>query len=48
VTGKSGSGTTRHFTWTARSDRGVVVDGNDTLGLDAGRILYHYTSFSLS
>jgi len=48
VTGKSGSGTTRQFTWTARSDRGLVVDGNDTLGLDAGRILYHYTSFSLS
>jgi hypothetical protein len=50
VTGKSGSGTTRQFTWSAISDRGSVVDGNDTLGLapDGNRILYHYTSFSLS
>jgi hypothetical protein len=50
VTGKSGSGTTRQFTWTARSDRGAVVDGSDTLGLNSegGRIQYHYTSFSLS
>jgi len=50
ITGKSGSGSTRQFTWTAHSDRGSVVDGSDTLGLgpDGNRILYHYTSFSLS
>ena len=50
VTGKSGNGTTRQFTWTARSDRGDVLDGSDTLGLapDEDRILYHYTSFSVS
>ena len=47
VTGKSGSGTTRQFTWTARSDRGSVLDGNDTLGLRDGRILYHYTYFTI-
>jgi hypothetical protein len=48
VTGKSGSGRTRQFTWTARSDRGNVSDGSDTLGLSGGRILYHYTSFSVN
>jgi hypothetical protein len=50
VTGKSGSGSTRHFTWSARSDRGSVVDGSDTLGLapDGNRILYHYTSFHVT
>lgn len=48
VSGKSGSGGTRQFTWTARSDRGSVLDGNDTLAIVDGRILYHYTSFSVS
>ncbi len=48
VTGKSGSGSTRQFTWTASSDRGAVADGSDTLGLADGRILYHYTSFTVS
>lgn len=47
VTGKSGSGSTRQFTWTAKSDRGSVFDGNDTLGLRDGRILYHYTYFTV-
>ena len=45
VTGKSGSGATRHFTWTATSARGSVVDGNDTLNVQDGRIRYHYTYF---
>jgi hypothetical protein len=48
VTGKSGSGDTRQFTWTARSERGTVVDGSDTLGLADGRILYHYTYFNVT
>jgi hypothetical protein len=47
VTGKSGTGPTRQFTWTATSDRGTVADGNDTLGLVDGRIQYHYTYFNL-
>jgi hypothetical protein len=49
VTGKSGTGSTRQFTWTARSERGLAVEGSDTLGLaqDGNRILYHYTSFGL-
>ncbi len=48
LTGYSGSGNSRHFTWTATSPRGVVRNGNDTLGLHNGRIAYHYTSFTIS
>lgn len=47
LTGKSGSGPTRQFTWTATSDRGTVADGNDTLGLVDGLIQYHYSYFTL-
>jgi hypothetical protein len=47
VTGKSGNGATRQFTWTARSERGSVADGNDTLGLLDGRIQYHYSYFNI-
>jgi len=47
VTGKSGNGATRHFTWSAKSDRGSVADGNDTLGLLDGRIQYHYSYFNI-
>jgi hypothetical protein len=48
MTGKSGTGNSRHFTWTAASDHGVVMDGNDTLGLRDGRIQYHYTYFTIT
>lgn len=48
VTGKSGSGNSRHFTWAADCERGAVSDGNDTLGLSQGKILYHYTFFTVS
>jgi len=47
VTGKTGTGATRHFTWTATSDKGSVVDGNDTLNVQDGRIRYHYTYFHI-
>lgn len=47
MTGKSGSGPSRQFTWIAQSDHGVVMDGNDTLGLRDGRIQYHYTYFTI-
>lgn len=45
---KSGSGSTRHFTWTAISDQGNVADGSDTLGIRDGRIQYHYTYFTVN
>ena len=48
LTGKTGSGNSRHFTWTANSGRGQVVDGKDTLGLRDGLIQYHYTYFTVN
>lgn len=38
----------RRFTWTATSSAGIVNDGSDAFGLVAGKIVYHYTSFSVS
>jgi hypothetical protein len=47
-TGYSASGTSRTFSWTARSDAGQVLDGNDTFGLMNGNIVYHYTHFHVT
>ncbi len=47
LTGKSGTGRTRHFTWEASNKQTLIVDGNDTLGLIDGRIQYHYTYFTI-
>jgi ketosteroid isomerase-like protein len=47
LTGSTGAGNSRHFTWLATSTRGPVNDGSDTLGLvGADSIAYHYTSFT--
>jgi hypothetical protein len=47
LTGSSGEGASRHFTWHAASSRGPVNDGSDTLGLVGGdSIAYHYASFT--
>jgi hypothetical protein len=48
LTGFSGNGAMRHFTWNARSDSLKVLDGKDTLGLVDGKITYHYTHFNIS
>jgi hypothetical protein len=48
LTGFSGTGSSRHFTWTATSPQGKVENGNDTLGLIDGRIAYHYSFFTVS
>jgi hypothetical protein len=48
LTGRSGSGNSRHFTWTAASDNGEVLDGNDTIGLRDSKIQYHYTYFTIT
>jgi hypothetical protein len=48
LTGYSGSGNSRYFTWTATSNAGNVRDGNDTLGLVNGKISYHYSFFTVS
>lgn len=48
VTSSTASETTRHFTWTASSWRGKVTDGSDTIGLQNGKIVYHYSHFSIT
>ncbi|RPI35175.1 MAG: hypothetical protein EHM70_00445 [Chloroflexota bacterium] len=46
LTSYSGTGPSRHFTWTAASGRGSVQNGNDTLGLVNDKIAYHYSFFT--
>lgn len=46
LTGFSGTGSSRHLTWTAVSSQGKVHNGNDTLGLSDGKIVYHYSFFT--
>jgi hypothetical protein len=48
LTGYSGTGNSRHLTWTATSSRGVVYNGNDTFGLLNDRINYHYSFFTVT
>ena len=47
-TGFSGNGNTRNFTWTAHSDTANILDGNDTIGLYNGKIIYHFSYFNLT
>ena len=44
----TGQDPSRMFAWSAASNSGSVVDGNDTLGLRDGLIQYHYTRFTVS
>lgn len=48
LTGHSGTGSSRHLTWTAESPQGNVLNGNDTLGLVNGKIAYHFSHFKVS
>ena len=48
LTGYEGTGNNRNLSWTATSDAGNVLDGNDTLGLVNDRIAYHYTFFNIA
>ena len=47
LTGYSGKGNSRHMAWEAVSSAGAVRNGNDTLGLQDGKIAYHYTFFTV-
>jgi hypothetical protein len=47
-TGFSGTGNSRHFTWTAQSAQHKVLNGNDTFGLANDKITYHYTYFTVT
>ncbi len=46
LTGFSGKGPSRHFTWTAVSKNGRVLNGSDTFGLTNDKIAYHFTFFT--
>ncbi len=46
LTGFSGTGNSRHLTWTATASNAIVENGNDTLGLFNGQVAYHYTFFT--
>jgi hypothetical protein len=48
LTGYSGSSSTRQLTWTATSDRGQVLNGSDTMGVEDGKITFHYTFFTVT
>lgn len=48
LTGSSGTGSSRHFTWTATSSKGKITNGNDTIGLLDGKITYHYSFFTIT
>ena len=48
LVGSTGTGPSRNFTWRATSNRGNVMNGNDTIGLVNGKIVYHYTNFSVT
>ncbi len=48
LTGFSGTGTSRHMTWTATSSAGNVYNGSDTFGLLNDKIAYHYTFFTVT
>ena len=47
LTGRSGEGRTRHFTWMADCERGTVRNGTDVLGILDGAIQYHYSYFTI-
>jgi len=47
-TGYSGTGNSRHFTWVSQADTAYILDGNDTLGLLNGKIVYQYSFFTVS
>ncbi len=44
----TGKGSSRHMTWSASSSKGIVRNGNDTLGLSKGKISYHYSFFTVT
>jgi len=48
LTGYTGSGVSRTFTWTAKSSAGSVLNGNDTFGLSGTKVAYHFTSFTIN
>jgi len=48
LTSSSGAGHLRHLNWKAKSPKARVDNGNDTLGLMDGKIIYQYSAFNLT
>jgi hypothetical protein len=48
ISGLTGDNTSRHISWQAVSSTGKKATGNDTLGLLNGKIIYHYSNFSIN
>ncbi|MHB8134007.1 MAG: nuclear transport factor 2 family protein [Anaerolineaceae bacterium] len=48
LTGQTGTGSSRHVSWTCKKNGNVVVNGTDTIGLLTQKIAYHYTYFTRS
>ncbi|MDR3576291.1 MAG: nuclear transport factor 2 family protein [Anaerolineaceae bacterium] len=48
MTGTSGTGDSRHFTWTAASAKGKITNGTDTFGIYNNQITYHYSSYTIT
>jgi hypothetical protein len=48
LTSSSGGANSRHFSWKAVSRRGQVENGSDVIGLIDDRLVYHYSSFTVS
>jgi hypothetical protein len=48
VTSISGTANSRRFTWQATSNRGRILNGNDTVGLIQDKINYHYSYFTVT
>ncbi len=48
LTGYSGTGSSRHVTWTAQSSNGKIKNGNDTIGMIKDKIAYHFSHFTIT
>jgi hypothetical protein len=48
LTGVSGAGNSRNFSWQAASTRVKIQNGNDTFGIYDGKIAYHYSYYTLN
>ena len=46
--GVSGSGSSRHITWTGQSSKGDITNGNDTIGIRNGKITYHLSHYTIT
>ncbi len=48
LTGVTGTGNARYLKWQAVGSTGKIINGTDTLGLSSGKILYHYSFFTVN